>query len=63
MAEERKQKLGWRERRRHARRMKADREGDTPEKLAEHGRTTGERTARENAGQASIGATVNGLPQ
>jgi hypothetical protein len=63
MADDRKPKVGWRERRRQAKRIKAEREGDTPEKLAERTRTAAGRTARDNAGQASIGATVNGLPQ
>ena len=63
VTDERKPKVGWRERRREARRKKAEREGDTPEKLAERTRTPAEGTTRDNAGQASIGATVNGLPQ
>jgi hypothetical protein len=61
-APEQQKKPGWRQRRREAKRIKAEREGDTPEKLAEHGRGAGP-TAKDNAAQASLGATVNGMPQ
>lgn len=56
-------KQGWLERRREAKRIKAEREGDTPQRAAERRHGTPDPTAKGSAGQASIGAAVNTLPQ
>jgi len=56
MAGSEHQKSGWLQRRREAKRLRAERTGDTPEKLHEHPEPEQPtRTVEENAKQAGIG--------
>jgi hypothetical protein len=52
--------LGWRERRKVAKRRKAERTGDTPEKRAEH--KASDQDAKDAASGAAIRGTVGTPP-
>ena len=60
MAEQRRS--GWRERRKEAKRAKADRTGDSPERIAERQRRGREDapTPRENATRAGVAGYLSG---
>jgi hypothetical protein len=55
MAAGEQRRPGWRERRREAKRAKAERTGDTPEKRHERPEPDEPRSVEENAKQAGIG--------
>jgi hypothetical protein len=50
-----RQRSGWRERRKEAKRARVERTGDTPEKGRERPTPGEPRTVEENAKQAAIG--------
>jgi hypothetical protein len=59
MAEGERQKPGWRERRKAAKRGRAERTGDSPEKRAE--RDSGDPDVKDAASGAAIRGTVSGI--
>jgi hypothetical protein len=60
MAEDEQDNRGWRERRRAARREKAERTGDSPEKRAAHER--GEKDVQDAAAGAAVRGTLSTPP-
>ena len=60
MATDEQHKAGWRERRKAAKRAKAERTGDSPEKGAERSRDKADSTVSDSAGRAGVIGTLAG---
>jgi hypothetical protein len=62
MAEDEQRRQGWRERRKEAKRAKAERTGDSPERIAERKRRGREDppTPGENAERAGLAGFLSG---
>jgi hypothetical protein len=60
VAADEQRRPGWRERRKAAKRAKAERTGDSPEKGAERSREKADPTVKESSGRAGVIGTLAG---
>jgi hypothetical protein len=60
MGDDGRRKTSWRERRKAAKRAKAERTGDSPEKSAAHERRSADPDVKGAASSASLGGTLSG---
>jgi hypothetical protein len=60
VTEDQQRANGWRERRREAQRLRAERTGDSPERRAEARRQSRDGTVKDAADRASVGLVANG---